>query len=126
MSKVEGLSTQFFPRELPIKNDFKEFGEFRKLLANTITTEPDAKQLKFSGHAVERMVDRGIRLSDFQKAKLTDAVDRAEKKGSQNALILMGGNAFIVNTKNAVVVTAIDPDSMKDHVFTNIDSTIVV
>lgn len=34
--------------------------------------------------------------------------------------------AFIVNVKNRTVVTAMDSESMKDNVFTQIDSAVII
>jgi flagellar operon protein len=82
--------------------------------------------LKFSNHAIERMRDRGIALRPEEMAKLNDAVDKAAKKGSRETLVLMGETAMIVSVKNKTVVTAMDRNSMKDKVFSNIDSTVIL
>jgi flagellar operon protein len=58
--------------------------------------------------------------------RLEAAVEKARQKGSKDTLLLMGENAFIVNVKNNTVVTAMDRAMMKENVFTNIDSTIVL
>jgi flagellar operon protein len=81
--------------------------------------------LKFSNHAVERMRLRGVNFSKEQMDKLQSAVDKAAAKGSKDSLVLMGDTAVIVSVKNNTVVTVVDKNSLKDNVFTNIDSTIV-
>jgi flagellar operon protein len=81
--------------------------------------------LKFSNHAVERMRLRGVNFSKDQMEKLQSAVDKAAAKGSKDSLILLGETAVIVSIKNNTVVTVVDKNSIKDNVFTNIDSTIV-
>ena len=35
------------------------------------------------------------------------------------------GTAFVVAVSNRTVVTAVDRDHMRDHVFTNIDSAVI-
>lgn len=85
-----------------------------------------SSQLKFSQHAVDRMTSRGIALKPDDLSRIEGAVGKAEKKGSRETLILMGDNAFIVNVKNKTVVTAMDRNMMKENVFTNIDSTVVL
>ncbi len=40
--------------------------------------------------------------------------------------MLMDDTALIVNIKNKTVITAMDFASMKDHVFTQIDSAVVI
>ena len=82
--------------------------------------------LKFSNHAIERMRDRGITMKPEDLAKLNDAVEKAAKKGSRESLVLMGDTALIVSIKNKTVVTALDKESMKDKVFSNIDSTMIL
>jgi flagellar operon protein len=34
--------------------------------------------------------------------------------------------ALVVSIKNRTVITAVDPGSLKDNVFTNIDSAVIV
>lgn len=82
--------------------------------------------LKFSNHAVERMQSRGIRFSPEDMTRLNDAVNRAAAKGSKDSLILMQDSALIVSVKNKTVVTVMDKTALKENVFTNIDSTIVM
>lgn len=82
--------------------------------------------LQFSQHALNRIQGRGIQISSEQLQKLEEAVDKAAQKGSKDTLVIMKDTAFIVSTKNKTVITAIDDQSMKDHVFTQIDSTILI
>lgn len=82
--------------------------------------------LKFSNHAIERMRNRGVTFSPEQMEKLEMAVKKAADKGGRDSLILMNDKAVIVSVKNNTVVTVVDKASLKENVFTNIDSTIVV
>jgi flagellar operon protein len=59
-------------------------------------------------------------------ARIEGAVQKAAAKGSKDALILSGDKALIVSVKNNTVVTVMDRAAMKDNVFTNIDSTVVL
>jgi len=81
--------------------------------------------LKFSAHAEQRMRDRNIRLSDVELARLRDAVDRARAKGARESLVMMDNAAFVVSVRNQTVITAVDLESMKQNVFTNIDSAVI-
>jgi flagellar operon protein len=85
-----------------------------------------AEPVKFSNHAVERMMSRGISFSKEDMGRLNEAVDRASAKGSKDSLILMNDSALIVSVKNRTVVTVMDKNALKENVFTNIDSTIVM
>jgi len=83
-------------------------------------------EVKFSQHAQQRLQLRNIRLSPADMEKINAAVDRAAAKGAKDSLILMNDLAFVVSVKNKTVITAVDSNSMKEHVFTNIDSAVVV
>lgn len=87
---------------------------------------PGAESVKFSNHAVERMMSRGIKFSPDDMGRLNEAVSRAAAKGSKDSLVLMNDTALIVSVKNKTVVTVMDKNALKDNVFTNIDSTIVM
>jgi flagellar operon protein len=81
--------------------------------------------LKFSAHAQSRLTSRNISVTPEIMDKLSSAVSGAEKKGAKESLILLSNLAFIVNVPNKVVVTAMDGESIRDNVFTNIDSTVI-
>lgn len=82
--------------------------------------------IKFSNHAIDRMRTRGITFSPEDISKLSEAVGKAAAKGSKDSLILMNDSALIVSVKNNTVVTVMDKTALKENVFTNIDSTIVM
>ena len=86
---------------------------------------PTAPGVKFSTHAQQRLQQRDITLGADDVAKINDAVDRAQQKGSKESLILLDDMAFVVSVKNRVVITAVDQPSMKQNVFTNIDSVVI-
>ena len=52
----------------------------------------------------------------------------AALKAAQLATTATGAplrTAFVVSVKNKTVITAVDRDHMRDHVFTNIDSAVI-
>lgn len=87
-------------------------------------TEELEEKLRISGHAAKRMRSRGLELQPPAMDRLSGAVDQASEKGSNEALILMDGVAFVVSVPNRTVITA--HDGPGDRVYTNIDSTIVL
>jgi flagellar operon protein len=88
---------------------------------------PQASGIKFSNHAIERIKSRGIEMGPEQLERLGKAVEKAESKGAKETLVLLGNDsALIVNIKNKTVVTALDQSMMKENVFTNIDSTVIL
>ncbi len=87
---------------------------------------PAIQELKFSAHAKARLNSRSIELSADDLVKMQEAVNRAGQKGSKESLILTDKAAFVVSVKNNTVITAVDRDSMKENIFTNIDSTVMI
>ena len=81
--------------------------------------------VQFSGHALQRVQRRGIEVGESQLARLKEGVDRAAGKGARESVIFVDGTAFVVSVRNRTVITAVDRDHMKDHVFTNIDSAVI-
>lgn len=116
------------------KTDGAEFKRALEQLSNAhspMAAEPlasagGADKLKFSNHAVERMRSRGISFQPETMKDIEGAVKKAAAKGSKDTLILAGESALIVSVKNNTVVTVMDRQAMKDNVFTNIDSTVVI
>jgi flagellar operon protein len=83
--------------------------------------------VKFSQHATQRLQTRNINLTQTQMNQLNNAVDKAAQKGAKESLILMDKDlALVVSVTNRTVITAMDGASIKDNVFTNIDSAVIV
>ena len=83
--------------------------------------------VKFSQHASNRLQTRNIELSAKDMEKLNTAVGKAAQKGARESLILMNNElAFVVSIPNKTVITAMDGSNLKDNVFTNIDSAVIV
>jgi flagellar operon protein len=81
--------------------------------------------VSFSRHALERLQRRGIEPSEQQLHRLGDGVDRAAGKGSRASVVFVDGTAFVVAVPKRTVVTAVDPEHMREQVFTNIDSAVI-
>ena len=82
-------------------------------------------ELKFSKHAQKRLASRNIELTPNDMEKISNAVDVARKKGARDSLVLMGDLALVVSVRNNTVITAVDENSSKENVFTNIDSAVI-
>ena len=83
-------------------------------------------ELKFSQHAQQRLQTRNIQLGEAEIARLENAVSKAREKGARDSLILMDNLALVVSIKNNTVITAVDEQSIRENVFTNIDSAVIV
>lgn len=84
-----------------------------------------APNVVFSRHALERLQRRGIQLGEQHLARLGDGVDRAAGKGSRASVVFVDGTAFVVAVPKRTVLTAVDPEHMREQVFTNIDSAVI-
>lgn len=91
--------------------------EFQSILAD---------RLKLSAHAKTRLESREIALDADAWERVMEGVDRAAAKGSREALVMVDDVALIVSVKNRTVITAVDQTRLKENVFTNIDSAVIV
>lgn len=82
--------------------------------------------VRFSQHAEQRLRARNISLSSEHLDRLNTAVDQAARKGARDSLVLLDNLALVVSVKNRTVITAVDQSSLKNNLFTNIDSAIIV
>lgn len=88
--------------------------------------EQDASGFKLSAHARERIEQRGISLNASEQQTLNEALQQLADKGSQDALLLRSDAAFIVNVPSRTVVTAVETDALKERIFTQIDSALML
>lgn len=99
---------------------------FSQVLADQLNAGAAQAKLKFSGHAQQRLASRNIDLTADDLKKIGDAVTRAASKGARESLILTDKAALVVSVPNRTVITAVDPSQMKENIFTNIDSAVIV
>lgn len=83
-------------------------------------------RLKVSGHAKTRLESRNIDLQPEQWNRVLEGIDRAAAKGAKESLVMVDGAALVVSVKNRTVITAVDQANLKENVFTNIDSAVIV
>ncbi|MBP1561801.1 MAG: hypothetical protein J6C96_11270 [Oscillospiraceae bacterium] len=101
--------------------------DFAKELKNQLDALNSSKGVQFSKHAVERLNERNIDLSEDDRLdRLNRAVELAERKGSNDALVMIDTTAFLVSVKNNKVITTLTADDMQGNIFTNIDSTVIM
>jgi flagellar operon protein len=82
--------------------------------------------VRFSAHALQRLRTRNISLSTDDRARIIEAIDRAQSKGARDSLVLVRGAALVVSVTNRTVVTALGREEIHGNVFTNIDSAVVM
>ena len=83
-------------------------------------------RLKVSNHAQTRLQSRGLSMDGPQWQRVMDGVEKAAAKGAKESLVMVDDVALVVSVKNRTVITAVGQDQLKDNVFTNIDSAVIV
>jgi flagellar operon protein len=83
-------------------------------------------QLKLSGHAQTRMQSRNIEVDAAQWNRVMQGVEKAAAKGAKESLVMVDDVAMVVSVKNRTVITMVEKANLKDNVFTNIDSAVIV
>jgi flagellar operon protein len=118
IGRVQGTPATPLPQK-PVQQP----GAFGKILQQELRENTG---LKFSKHAEMRLQARSIMLTDEQKVKIGQAVNKAEAKGVKDTLVLSDSIALVVNVKSRTVITAVSSSELKDNVFTNIDGAVFV
>ena len=84
------------------------------------------QSVQFSKHAAQRVRERGSEMTDGLMNDLNQAVSKARDKGARDVVIIGKSGAFIVNVPHNVVVTTMSGTEMKENIFTNIDSAVLM
>ena len=124
---IEQLTDQYLHKSQQTKSNALPEVSFENMLRkkqNESVMESSA--LKFSKHAVNRLNDRNIALTDSQNVRLENGVKQASDKGITESLVLVDSLAFIVNVPNKTVVTAMDQTETNNSIFTNIDGAVII
>ena len=95
---------------------------FNDMFTESVTQQ---EKVRFSAHALERAQMRNIKLNENQLARLGSGVDKVSSKGSKEALVLVDNVAAVVNVSNKTIITVTDTSSVRDNVYTNIDSAVI-
>jgi flagellar operon protein len=117
-----GQPVEIPPTSSPSFRSVLESAAASQRAANATTSEP----LRFSAHAMQRLQSRNISLTSDDVTKMNAMADKAAAKGAKNSLFIVRDVAMVVSIKNRTVITAVDSDSMKENVFTNIDSAAII
>ncbi|EEG76522.1 TIGR02530 family flagellar biosynthesis protein [Dethiobacter alkaliphilus] len=111
------------PGTSPVKKKTPDVSPFSQVWQETLQKQTD---VKFSAHAMQRLQDRRIELGEGELAKINQAVNAADKKGARSSLLLYDDLALVASVKNRTIITAMGGEDMREHVFTNIDSAVII
>lgn len=99
---------------------------FEDILKQQFFEKTQVSELKFSKHATQRLSDRNISLTDEQLVRLQKGAELSSEKGIKESLVVMDEYAFIVNTQNNTVITAMEQERQGENIFTYIDGAVFV
>lgn len=124
---IEQLQDRYLAGNQPInqKPGLYEGKSFNEIL-DQLSGRQSSGKLTFSKHAIGRLSERGIELSEGQLERLSNGTRMAGEKGINESLVLVDQLAFIVNIKSGTVITAMDQRETMDNVFTNIDGAVII
>lgn len=108
------------------RSPLQKRGRAQESFAGILEKTRSQQGLNFSSHALRRLQARRIELGPEELGKLEQAVEKAAAKGCRSSLLLYRDMAFIAGVANRTIITALDGESIKEHIFTNIDSTVVL
>ena len=111
--------------QMPQATEDVKNSPFAEKLKEKLSENPGG--VEFSKHAIERLEDRNIDLSESDMLeRLNKAVEVAQEKGSRDTLVLVDETAFVVSVKNNKVITTLSEEDMQGNIFTTIDSTVIM
>jgi flagellar operon protein len=84
------------------------------------------QKLTLSKHAEKRIMERQININQEQWQNISTKVAQAKAKGITDSLVVLNDALLVVNTKSNTVITALDRKEANDHIFTNINGTILM
>ncbi|MCM1568786.1 MAG: flagellar protein [Roseburia sp.] len=122
---IEQLTDRYLKGQKQTQSPPETGPSFQEVLQSKSLSRKE-QGLKFSRHAADRLLDRGISLSDEQLGRLEDGTNKAQQKGIRDSLVLVDELAFIVNIPNRTVVTAMDSTQTNDNIFTNINGAVIM
>ena len=111
------LQTRTAPAVTPANVQPKSGVEFNAILED---------RLKLSNHAKTRLQSRELNLDQEKWDRVLGGIDKAGAKGAKESLVMVDDVALVVSVRNRTVITAVSQQQLKDNVFTNIDSAVIV
>lgn len=123
---IEQLKDQYLNQaKKPETNRTQDGLSFQDILERK-TTPAAGGTLRFSKHAISRLAERNISLTDDQLDRLNEGTMKADRKGIKDSLIMVDELAFIVNVSSSTVITAMDNNRTDEQIFTNIDGAVIM
>lgn len=122
-TSLESLNAGF--SSYPVNNPtiHEKADSFQEVLKSK-QQEYESREVVFSKHANQRLLNRNMNLTKEQLKRLNSGVEQARAKHIKESLIMVDDMSFIVNVSNNTVVTAMNKED-EQNIFTNIDGAVI-
>ncbi len=91
-----------------------------------IKGEVGGGRVRFSPDAQEKVRKLGIPMGPVEMDSLARGLEKAARSGGRECLLMGRQAAFVAHVPEREIISVIGPDEMKDHVFTRIDSALLL
>lgn len=118
---ISNINNNIYSNPVVKNKEFETNSAFKDILNEKCKNN----EVSFSKHANARIEERNIDIDEDVTNRLNEAVVQAKDKGLKNVLVMIDNSAFIVNTMNNKVITAVNSDELKENIFTNIDGAVI-
>lgn len=131
-TSIEQVAGQYLNNKVSGSNytnhtaSFEDVLNQQRSIAGILDEHKTGTGLRFSKHAGNRLAERNINLTDEQIERLENGVSKAGSKGIKESLVILDNYAFIVNTNNNTVITAMSQDYEEENIYTNIDGAVII
>ena len=86
----------------------------------------DVLNSKLTNHAVRRIENKNISVTKEDAQRINKALEIARTKGSNKTLILLKDKVALLSVKDNKLITMMSKSSLKEDIFTNIDSVVLM
>ena len=86
----------------------------------------DVLNTQLTNHAVRRIENKSIPVTREDATKINKALEIAKAKGSNKTLVLLSDKIALLSVKDNKLVTMMSKNSLKQDIFTNIDSVVLM
>lgn len=112
-------NNQYFKTNNITSNNNKE--SFKNIFDNIKNKD---KGFTVSKHAAQRLNE--INFNEEDMKQIEKGFDIAKDKNSKNTVMLYKDVALIASVENKTIITAVEKDRVKENIFTNVDSVVIL
>lgn len=110
-------------RDTAIRRNEARKSSFNDVFQNELNKK---EGVTISNHAAERLKDRDIHLDETDMEKINEGINLASDKGCRECVIFYKDAALVTSIKNRTIITAMDKESSRGNIFTNVDSVLLL